>query len=207
MHDLILKAFTSSLPCGEDCKYEDSFLLIEQEVDKSNSVTQDGPTEWKIVVKNCENFLINESKDLKIASWLTYGLWKTESWKGLSKGLLIYNELLNKFDKDIYPKSKKAKNNIFSWLEDSLTNDILTNQNNKDSIIKEIEFLDSFKNLNININKHLESENNNFRKIIQFIENLIKEKNIEISKKENIEKKKEKKKKLLKKKTHQKLLK
>ncbi|WP_174247190.1 type VI secretion system protein TssA [Arcobacter sp. LA11] len=192
MHDLILKEFTSSLPCGEDCKYEDSFLLIEQEVDKTNSVTQDGSTDWKIVVKNSEQFLISESKDLKIASWLTYGLWRNDSWKGLKNGILIYNKLLEKFEKSIYPKSKKAKTNIFSWLEDTLTNDILANENSKKTITNELEFLELFKSLNKNINIHLESENNNFRKIIQFLEDLIKEKNIQISKEKEIKEKEEK---------------
>ncbi len=56
MKDLILKVFEGSLPCGEDCKYEDSFLLIEQEVDKNSSVTHEDGTDWKLVVKDCENF-------------------------------------------------------------------------------------------------------------------------------------------------------
>lgn len=193
MQDLILKALSDTLPCGEDCKYEDSFLLIEQEVDKNNSVNQDGPTDWKIVVKHCEDFLINESKDLKISSWLVYGLWKENSWESLINGLSIYNKLLNKFEKSIYPKSKKAKTNIFNWLEESLTNEILTNEEKKNSIINELEFLELFKDLNTNINIHLESNNNNFRKIIQFIEDKIKDKNIQSSREKNLIKEIEKK--------------
>jgi len=193
LHNLILKAFSDSLPCGKDSKYEDSFLLIEQEVDKNNSVTQDGNTDWKIVVKDSKEFLSNESKDLKIASWFLYGLWKTESWNGLKQGLFIYNQLLTKFKDDIYPKSKKAKTNIFSWIEESLTNDILTIEFNKSSISSELEFLELFKNLNTNINIHLDTENNNFRKIIQFIDALVKEKNLKITNEENLKKVEEKK--------------
>ena len=190
MHTLILKAFNDSSPCGEDSKYEDSFLLIEQEVDKNKSVTQDGSTDWKVVLKKSEDFLCNQSKDLKIASWFLYALWKTESWKGLKDGLFIYNELLTNFKEDIYPKSKKAKTNIFSWLEESLSNEILTIESNKNSIVNEIEFLELFTNLNNNINIHLDSENNNFRKIIKFVDALAKEKNIkpeEIEKSKKIE--------------------
>ena len=188
MHELILKAFSSSLPCGEDCKYEDSFLLIEQEIDKDKSVTQDGGTDWEVVVKSCEDFLINESKDLKIVSWLVFGLWKIESWQGLSRGLLIYNELLSTFGKDIYPKSTKSRTNIFSWIEESLTDDIFTNEQTKKSLIDEDNILSQFINLNTNINIQLETENNNFRKIINFIEGVIKEKNLQLSKEKNLKK-------------------
>ena len=193
MDSLILKAFSESSPCGEDSKYEDSFLFIEQEIDKNNSVTQDSATDWKLIVKKSQDFLSKESKDLKIASWFIYGLWKIDSWKGLKKGLFIYNELLTKFKDDIYPKSKKAKTNIFSWLEESLTNDILLIQNNKDSIFSELDFLELFKNLDLNINVHLDTKNNNFRKLIRFINDLVDVKNKEIEKIENVKKIEEKK--------------
>lgn len=186
MEDLILKVFEGSLPCGEDCKYEDSFLLIEQEIDKNNSVTQEGSTDWKIVVRDCEDFLINESKDLKIASWMLYGLWKNKSWKGLKKGIYIYNKLLEKFNNEIYPKSKKAKNNLFMWIEENLTNDILLNESIKNTTEDEVEFLELFQKLNSNINISLETKNNNFRKIIHFFTDLVNKKNTSIEQEESI---------------------
>lgn len=164
------------------------FLLIEQEVDKNSSVTHEDGTDWKLVVKDCENFLINESKDLKIASWMLYGLWKNNSWKGLKEGLFIYNELLEKFKSEIYPKSKKAKNNVFTWIEENLTNDIVLNESIKNSVEDEVEFLELFQKLDSNINIHLETENNNFRKIIQFYKKLLDEKKSK-AEEENKEKK------------------
>lgn len=190
---MILNSFNDTSPCGEDCKYEDTFLLIEQEIDKNNSVTQDGNTDWKIVQQNCEKFLINQSKDLKIASWFLYSCWKNNSYNGLKNALILYTGLLNKFSQEIYPKSKKAKINIYNWLEESLTSDILNKDENKKSIILEEELLQLFNNLNTQINTQLETENNNFRKILQFLDSLVEAKNIKNIQEENIKISEEKK--------------
>lgn len=177
LNKLILQEFNNPTPVGEDCKYEDSFLFIEQEVDKNTSVTQNGGPNWKLVINKCEEFLINESKDLKIASWWLYGLWKEDSWNGLKLGLYTYIELLITFKKDLFPKSKKAKTNIFMWLNDSLTNDIMNYEDVKSTLSDELEFNKLFSNLDLIIKEILENEENNFRKIIRFTEEIIKEKN------------------------------
>ncbi len=71
---------------------------------------------------------------------------------------------------------KKAKNNVFTWIEENLTNDIVLNESIKNSVEDEVEFLELFQKLDSNINIHLETENNNFRKIIQFYKKLLDEK-------------------------------
>ncbi len=179
LNKLILQEFNNKTPAGEDCKYEDSFLFIEQEMDKNTSVTQNGGPNWKLVTKLCEEFLIKESKDLKIASWWLYGLWKEDSWSGLKLGLYTYIELLERFNKDLFPKSKKAKTNIFTWLNESLTNDIMNYEEIKNSIIDVTLFNELLNKLDLTIKKILENNDNNFRKIIRFTEEIIEKKNNE----------------------------
>jgi type VI secretion system protein VasJ len=177
---LILQEFNNYSPVGEDCKYEDSFLLIEQEIDKNNSVTQIGNTDWKLIINKCEEFLVNESKDLKISSWWLYGLWKEDSWSGLKDGLYTYIELLKRYKKDLFPKSKKAKTNIFSWISESLSEDFINSEALQNSIIDEEEINNLLKNLDLIIKEILENDDNNFRKITRHIDKNIEEKNNKI---------------------------
>ena len=193
LNKLILEKFNNNSPVGEDCKYQDSFLFIEQEVDKSYSVTQDGSTDWKLIIKKSEDFLINESKDLKIASWWLYGLWREESWLGLKNGLYTYNELLKIFKKDLFPKSKKAKTNILHWLNEILSEEFNNNDALEKLIIDEEEIKNLLEELDLIIKEILENNEDNFKKIIRFINNKITEKNskipdIKVVKKEEITK-------------------
>lgn len=145
MNKMLLNHISETSTCGEDCKYEDSFLLIEQEIDNDTSVTQEKGTNWNFIVEKSEEFLINESKDLKIASWWLYGNYKNNSWNGLKNSLIIYIEMLNEFKGEMYPSSIRAKKNIFIWLEDTLSTTIL---NNIDSLQYGDEFYKLFLELN-----------------------------------------------------------
>lgn len=51
---------------GKDCKYEDSYLNIEIEIDKISSVTQD-TCDFRTVLSECETLLSKDTKDFKIA--------------------------------------------------------------------------------------------------------------------------------------------
>jgi len=175
LNELILKEFSSPNICGQDCKYEDSFLLIEQEIDKDYSVTQDLPTDWNYVIEKSQELLENNSKDLKLASWWLYGQWKTNSWEGLEYGLNTYVNLLEIYSDGLFPKSNKGKINIFSWLEETLTNDISTYNNGKISIKNPSEVQNLYIKLDLLIKNIINNESNNFRKIINLLSPLVEE--------------------------------
>lgn len=168
MSELILKEFESSQKYGIDCKYEDLYLLIEQEVDKDYSVTQDS-TDWIFVFNNTQDLLEKKTKDLKLASWWLFAFWKNNSWSGLEKILEIYISFLGRFNNELYPKTLKGKNNILFWLENSLTNEIINNETNKKLLVKPVIFYELFVQLDCVIKESLQADENRFRKIINFL--------------------------------------
>ncbi|MDX4036239.1 type VI secretion system ImpA family N-terminal domain-containing protein [Aliarcobacter skirrowii] len=113
---------------GKDCKYEDSYLNIEIEIDKISSVTQD-TCDFRTVLSECENLLSKDTKDFKIATWWFYTNFKINQIEGLKYSIDCFIEFINKFYTSFYPKSKISKTNIIEWLETTLTKEI---ENNSD---------------------------------------------------------------------------
>ncbi len=183
----ILKAFKEPNICGVDCKHEDIFLSIEQEVDKENSVTQNENTNWHFVLRSCEELLLTQTKDLKIATWWLFSNFKLKSIDGLLYGLNTYILLIERFLVDIFPLSKKSRTNILFWFESNLSNEILKSE----SCIKSIK---NNKDLNFLLNKldliikNISNENkNNFKMLIKITEP-IEEKKIILSQFSELEK-------------------
>lgn len=116
----IIEKISKDKPTGKDYKYEDSYLLIEAEIDKTMSASNAGEVDWKLIQQSCEAILKNESKDLKIASYWLYAQWRLLSLDGLISSLPIYIELLKTYKLKLFPKSKKVKLRILEWLEESL---------------------------------------------------------------------------------------
>ena len=51
---------------GQEMKYDNSFLDIEQEIDKFYSVNTEESTDWASVKNNCYTLLSTRSKDFKM---------------------------------------------------------------------------------------------------------------------------------------------
>jgi len=173
MYSKIIEDINENTPCGIDAKYEDSFALIEQEIDKDTSVTSDRRTDWDIVVKDSYEFLESTSKDLKISTWWLYGMWKTKSWSGLNAGLDMYVQMLEKYQKNIFPSSVKIKANVFMWLELKLGDEILASRND---LQYETKLYENFVKLNDVIQILLEKDEKYFGKVIRLLEPLVKAK-------------------------------
>jgi len=62
------------------------------------------PSDWKPVVELAKKVLIQESKDLEIASWLCEGLVRINGFAGLYDGLKLIKELIANFSPDFYPR-------------------------------------------------------------------------------------------------------
>ena len=172
MSYLITQDFESENICGVDYRYEEEYLLLEQEVDKAYSVTQEGTTNWELVVKDSENILKTKSKDIKLASWWLLGNWKMNNYSTFEEKLKTYIELLEKYSDELYPKSKKAKLNTFFWLENNLINDLNVFEKNKNKIINPLILLELFEKLNFLINEITQKESSFFKKIISFFKPL-----------------------------------
>jgi len=117
----IVKEISSKNPIGNDWKYEDDYLAIEAEIDKTMSASNVGDVDWKFIYEEATNILQKESKDLKIASYWLYAKWKLNSWDGLEVVLPLYIELISTYQESLFPKSIKVKLRILEWLHESLT--------------------------------------------------------------------------------------
>lgn len=175
MSYLITQDLASENICGIDYRYEEDYLNLEQEVDKAYSVTQDGPTNWELVVKNSEEILISKSKDIKLASWWLLGNWKLGIYSTFEEKLKIFVELLEKYSDELYPKSKKARFNTFFWLENNLIKDLNVFETNKNKITNPLVLLELFERLNSLINEITQKESSFFKKIINFLKPLAQE--------------------------------
>ncbi|PPK61311.1 type VI secretion system protein VasJ [Malaciobacter marinus] len=178
MSALILQSIDDSI-VGKDFKYDDAFLSIEQEIDKSHSAFFDGSTDWELVLNSTQDFLINKSKDFKIATWWIYSCWKVNAFIGLEINLPIYINFINEFNDKLYPKSIKGKSNIIFWLEEQLTLEISQKSTSNIELFYEL-----FCELNNTFNKLLKNEDIYFKKII----NIFKTKLEENSAKEELKK-------------------
>jgi len=179
---LILQSIDDSI-VGKDFKYDDAFLSIEQEIDKSHSAFFDGSTDWELVLNSTQDFLINKSKDFKIATWWIYSCWKVNSFIGLEVNLPIYINFINQFNDKLYPKSIKGKTNIIFWFEEQLTLEISQNFTSNIEVFYEL-----FMELNNTFNKLLENEDVYFKKIINILKAKLQEQNAkeELKKKEQV---------------------
>lgn len=171
MSALILQSIDDSI-VGKDFKYDDAFLSIEQEIDKSHSAFFDGSTDWELVLNSTQDFLINKSKDFKIATWWIYSCWKVNSFIGLEVNLPIYINFINQFNDKLYPKSIKGKTNIIFWFEEQLTLEISQNFTSNIEVFYEL-----FMELNNTFNKLLENEDVYFKKIINILKAKLQEQN------------------------------
>ncbi len=104
-------------PCGEDYKYDDEYLEVEVEIEKSFNATSENETQWDFVVFRCEKILKENTKDLKIASFWLYAHWKMNGWSGFFTILETYATFIETFGKDLYPQKGKRKIKILEWVE------------------------------------------------------------------------------------------
>lgn len=148
MSEQILIPIDESSACGIDYKYEDAFIFIESEIDKSNSMVEGVSTDWSKVLNDSQILLEKSTKDTKIFCWWIYSIWKQEGVLGLEKALNIFNKLLLTYEDNLFPKSKKVKISSLNWLEELLNKEMLdergsllvsTNFESFFSILEELE--------------------------------------------------------------------
>jgi len=116
----LVEVITDENPCGEDYKYEDEYIAIEIEVEKDFNISNTGETQWSVVSTKCENLLKNHTKDLKILSYWLYAQWRLKGLSSFNASLQIYAEIVEKYNKELYPKMARRKIKTFEWLENLL---------------------------------------------------------------------------------------
>jgi type VI secretion system protein ImpA len=106
--DAILAPIPGEIPAGEDLRY--SLHEDIKEARRADDILDQGDwqhdikrADWAKVISLCTDALMQKSKDLQIAAWLTEALTVTQGFEGLDTGLKIINGLLENFWEHVYP--------------------------------------------------------------------------------------------------------
>ncbi|NVN91505.1 MAG: type VI secretion system protein TssA [Desulfuromonadales bacterium] len=111
-------------PSGSDVRYDPDFDELQAEVDKLSSPAVAGTVNWEKVCRFATDILMNKSKDLLVASYLSVALIHTRRNDGFAVGLKVYQDLLERFWDDLYPQKVRMRGRtraIEWWLEKTET--------------------------------------------------------------------------------------
>jgi type VI secretion system protein VasJ len=99
-------------PTGSDVSNEEEFFKLNMEIPKTSP-------DYKKCIELADIILKEKSKDIKVASWLCFALFRTEKIKGLLDGLdLLYN-LLIKFGNDLHPANPQHRSKAIQYINSS----------------------------------------------------------------------------------------
>ncbi|MGV7215412.1 type VI secretion system protein TssA [Bradyrhizobium sp. UFLA05-112] len=106
-----------AVPAGADVRDAADFEQLEAEV---RGMDADGPAavDWRKVSKLSLHILANQSKDILIACWAVYGLFRIEGYQGLAVGLAILRGMVDAHWEGLYPliKRERARVGAVDWL-------------------------------------------------------------------------------------------
>jgi type VI secretion system protein ImpA len=107
--DALLAPIPGENPSGEDLRYTSVYEEIK-EARRSDDALDRGAwkhdiktSDWQKVITLARDSLIQKTKDLQLAAWLTEALINTEGFDGLASGLRILNGFLSNYWEHVYP--------------------------------------------------------------------------------------------------------
>ncbi len=108
---------SSDAVAGEEVRDDPDFDALEAEFRK---IETEGPNavRWNDVIEMASKLLEDRTKDLMIATWLTFGLHREESFRGLAVGLGIIHGLIDNFWLEMHPPLRRERGRVgaMEWL-------------------------------------------------------------------------------------------
>ncbi|WHS60267.1 type VI secretion system protein TssA [Pseudomonas sp. G2-4] len=101
---------------GADVRFSNEYEALESELSKAQSMHEGGQVDWLKVVEQSEALLRTQSKDLRVATWLTWALYQRESFQGLLAGLGLLQYLCKNHWSEIHPTKARTRAACISWL-------------------------------------------------------------------------------------------
>lgn len=99
----------SGLACGEDLKYEETFKTLKA---SSSGV---GEVDFKVMFIQATDLLQNQSKDLRIVSYLCLAATSEFGVIGLTYSLKLLNQLLARFTEQVHPLKARMRSAVNTW--------------------------------------------------------------------------------------------
>lgn len=121
--EALLAPLGDEAPAGPDRRESDEFAEIErayhalaasQEGISVAGVDDEPEFTFEEVAELCNDFLQNQSKDLKVAVFLAASLLRTEGFSGFATGLEVIKGLLEKYWQDLHP-AVSSRVSILDW--------------------------------------------------------------------------------------------
>lgn len=118
--ELARQPISADKPTGADIRYDPSFDELQTEVDKLSSPALAGSVDWEKVCRFASDILMNRSKDMVAAGYLSVALVYTRRNDGFAMGLRLYVDLLERFWEDLYPSKHRMRGRVRAvewWVE------------------------------------------------------------------------------------------
>ncbi|WP_322058022.1 type VI secretion system protein TssA [Paraburkholderia sp. J63] len=106
----IFSPISESSPCGDDMLFSADFDAIaharrfdDPSLDQGEWVTEIKEADWTFVAERCTALLATQTKDLRVAAWLTEALAIQDGMPGLTQGYAILTGLVERFWEHLHP--------------------------------------------------------------------------------------------------------
>ncbi len=97
-------------PCGEDLLFSNDFDAIQHarrfddpSLDQGEWVTEIKEADWSFVIERCSSLLKTQTKDLRLAAWLSEALAMKQGVAGLSQGYALLAALAERYWENVHP--------------------------------------------------------------------------------------------------------
>ncbi|MFP3795369.1 MULTISPECIES: type VI secretion system protein TssA [Paraburkholderia] len=106
----LLAPINETSPCGEDLLFSADFDTIayarrfdDPSLDQGEWVTEIKEADWPLVIERCTALLATQTKDLRLAVWLTEALAIQEGVPGLTQGFSVLTGIVDRFWDGAHP--------------------------------------------------------------------------------------------------------
>lgn len=108
LEGLGLAPIPGEAPAGKAARYEPEYEELNAEIENLGSLTGK-KVDWEKVVERGTLLLRDKSKDLLVASYLSFGLYQLQGFPGLTGGLTVTRDMLRTHWDGLFPELKRAK--------------------------------------------------------------------------------------------------
>lgn len=110
--EVVTKPVSTERPAGENVRLGPLFERIEAEIAKLESLIDDTPIEWELMINWCREILKDQSKDILVACYLSRALCEGNLPQGLITATLIQLELAKRYWEHGFPPQKRDHHGI-----------------------------------------------------------------------------------------------